>query len=65
MKDIYGKLTVRVEERDEYNKVVKVSTFSLSDITIEDAERTAEDYEAMLRSMHGFSNYAITRTFKF
>lgn len=65
MKDIYGKLTIRVEERDEYNKVVKASTFSLSNIAIEDAEDTAADYEAMLRNMHGFRNYSITRTFRF
>ena len=65
MKDIYGKLTVRVEERDEYNKVVKVSTFSISDVTIEYANDMAAEYEAMLRGMCGFHNYTITRTFKF
>ena len=65
MNNIYGKLTVRVEERDEYNKVVKTSTFSLSNITFEDAERTAAKYEEMIGAVCGLQNYSITRTFRF
>ena len=65
MKKIYGKITVRAEERDEYGKVVKVSTFSLSNITIDEADEVISNYEAMLRVVCGFKDYAITRTFRF
>ena len=65
MKHMYGKLTIRVEERDEYNKVIKISTFSVANVSIEDVDGIAAEYEAMVHSVCGFCNYSIIRTFRF
>ena len=65
MKQMYGKLTISVKEFDEYNKVIKFSTFSVANVSIECVDDIVAEYESMMHSVCGFSNYSITRTFTF
>ena len=65
MKHIYGKLTVKVKEFDEFDKVIKVSSFSIANVTIDEADDFASEYEAMIHKLCGFNNYSITRTLTF
>ena len=65
MKHMYGKLTISVKEFDEYNKVIKVSTFSVANVSIENVDDIVAEYETMIHSVCGFSNYSMTRTFSF
>ena len=65
MKHIYGKLTVKAKEFDESDKVIKVSSFSIANVTIDEADDIAAEYEAMIHKLCGFNNYSINRTFTF